>query len=315
MIQDDEQFKTLRDSLRTLPKVKAKPDFEARLMQRIKEANNPVVHVTHKVKTESAAKSWFANLFRPAFMPALGLTVVLLITVVVYFSYFSKMNSSSDKNPQQFVSSTNQGDLIIYVKKDKDEISSNYPTEYSAVTPEDSRTGEVFAPPGETSSDFYAKPDPSRTQSSDDKPDRVSEEQRIEMQRTVDRDMDKGVDMKGERKSDDGVMKKESKGYFKTETKGELKSEKKDAEKKLSDEKKNIFIDEQNDASQEFKQEDKKKSPPPPVKKEESKANEKVQTQVEDETITNGRISRATKKDSTKNKSDSEADDKKIEQK
>lgn len=301
MIQDDEKYKTLRDTLRTLPRVKAKADFEARLMQRIKESSNPVVHVTQKVKSTSPAKSWFANLFRPAFVPALGLTVVLLVTVVVYFAYFSKMNSS-DKNAPQFVTSTNQGDLIIYVKKDNEDISGNYPKEYSAVTPEDSRTGEVFAPPGETSSDFYAKPDPSRILSPDNKPDRVSEEQKIEMQRSVDRDTDKGVDMKGERKSDDVIMKKESKGY--------LKSDKKDTESKLSDEKKNIFIDESN----EVKQEVKKKSPPPPVKKEETKANEKVQDQTEDG-ITNSRISRATKKDSTKTKSDSEADEKNTEQK
>lgn len=310
MIQDDEKYKTLRDSLRALPKVKARPDFEARLMQRIKESSEPVVHVTHKVKSEGTAKSWFANLFRPAFVPALGLTVVLLITVVVYFAYFSKMNSGIDKNTPQFVTSTNQGDLIIYVKKDNDDISSKYPTEYSAVSPEDSRPGDVFAPPGETSSDFYAKPDPSRTVEPDNKPDRVSEEQRIEMQRSVDID-EKGVDVKGERKSDDGIMKKESKGYFKTESKGELKSDKKDTESKLSDEKKNIYIDENNEVKQETK-----KAPPPPVKKEESKANDNVQSQTEDDgSTTKGRISRATKKDSTKNKSDSEAEEKNTEQK
>src|SRR5688572_15116594 len=112
MIKDDEKYNALRDTLRSLPRVKAKKDFEARLMHRIREANNPVEasspveHVTQKIRTENAAKSWFSNLFRPAFAPALGLTVVLLITVVVYFAYFSKMNNGSPESTQQFVTST-----------------------------------------------------------------------------------------------------------------------------------------------------------------------------------------------------------------
>lgn len=305
MIQDDEKFKTLRDSLRSLPRVKAKKDFEARLMQRIREANDPVVHVTQKNKPASALQSWFANLFRPAFVPALGLTVVLLITVGVYFAFFSKMNNGSPENTQQFVSSTNQGDLIIYVKKDGDDISSNYPKEYSAVEPEDSRSGELFAPPGETPSDFMAKPDPIRTLTPELKPDRVSEEQKIEMQRSF--DMDKGVDSKGERKIDDGIMRKESKRDSKIETKGEIKSETKKSEEKLSDEKKNIFIDDENDTN--IKQEN---GPLPAPKKDATISNDNVKQQTDEKP--ENRISRATKKDSTKNKSDSEAEEKKTEE-
>ncbi len=303
MIQDDEKYKTLRDTLRSLPRIKAKKDFEARLMQRISEANNPIAHVTQKVKIESAAKSWFASLFRPAFVPALGLTFVLLITVVVYFAYFSKLNNGSPENSQQFVSSTNQGDLIIYVKKDADDISGNYPKEYSAVNPEDTRSDELFAPPGETPSDYLAKPDPSRTLETGIKPDRVSEEQKIEMQRSVDLDKDKGVDVKGERKSDDGIMKKESKGDFKTETKGELKSETENSPYNIRDEKKNEKIEENNEVKQETKV--------APKKKINNTEDSIKQTEEESE----NRISRATKKDSTKNKSDSEADEKIIEQK
>jgi hypothetical protein len=307
MIQDDEKFKTLRDSLRSLPRVKAKKDFEARLMQRIREANDPVVHVTQKIKPASTMQNWFANLFRPAFVPALGLTVVLLITVGVYFAFFSKMNDGSPENTQQFVSSTNQGDLIIYVKKDGDDISSNYPKEYSAVEPEDSRSGELFAPPGETPSDFMAKPDPSRTVTPELKPDRVSEEQKIEMQKGYEMDKDKGVDSKGERKIDDGIMKKDSKKEGRNEIKGEIKSETKKSEKKLSDEKKNIFFDDESDTNKE-----QENSPVPAPKKDETISNDNVKQQTIEEP--ENRISRATKKDSTKNKSDSEAEEKKIEQ-
>ncbi len=305
MIQDEEKFKALRDTLRSLPRLKAKKDFEARLMQRISEANIPVLKVTGIVKTATTEKSWFANLFRPAFVPALGLTVILLITVVVYFAYFSKLNNGSPDNTQQFVSSTNQGELIIYVKKDVDDLSGNYPKEYSAVNPDDNRSTEFFAPSVETPSDYFAKPDPTNPSTPELKPDRISEEQRIEMQRFVEPDRDKGVDTK----SDDGIMKKESKSDSKIETKGEMKSETKKSEKKSSDEKKNIFIDEDNDTNQE-----QKLIPPPPVpKKDESKANDNINQQTDDES--ENRIGRATKKDSTKIKSDSEADEKKIEQK
>lgn len=298
MLQEDEKYKALRDQLRTLPRVKAKHDFEDRLLRRIREAESPAAKLSGAVtqpviKHQPAKKSWFESLFRPAFVPALGLTVVLLVAVVVYFGYYSKLNQSDTSNTQQFVSSTNQGDLIIYVKKDGEDISSNYPKEYSAVDPIDTRTVENAPSPIETSTDYFAKPDPSRTMTPELKPDRVSEEQRIEMQRSTDSDKDKGVDVKGERKSDDVIMKKESKGDFKTETKGEMKKESTQPKKKVSDEKRNIFIDEEK-----------------PGVNQEQKADDNIDGVLSNEDESGNRISRATKKDSTKNKSESEADEK-----
>jgi len=41
MLQKKKKYKALRDQLRTLPRVKAKHDFEDRLMRRLKEAENP----------------------------------------------------------------------------------------------------------------------------------------------------------------------------------------------------------------------------------------------------------------------------------
>lgn len=298
MLQEDEKYKALRDQLRTLPRVKAKQDFEDRLLRRIREAEAPAVKLSGAVsqpviKHQPARKSWFESLFRPSLVPALGLTVVLLVAVVVYFGYFSKLNQSDTSNTEQFVSSTNQGDLIIYMKKDGEDISSNYPKEYSAVNPEDTRSGDYAPSPTETSTDFFAKPDPGRTIAPELKPDRVSEEQRIEMQRSVDLDKDKGVDVKGERKSDDGIMKKESKSDFKTETKGEMKKDVNQPKKKVSDEKKNILIDEES-----------------PNVNQEQKVKDKFEGNLSNEDETGNRISRATKKDSTKEKSESEAEEK-----
>lgn len=298
MLQEDEKYKALRDQLRTLPRVKAKQDFEDRLLRRIREAGSPAAGLSGSVtqpviKLQPQKKSWFESLFRPAFVPALGLTVVLLVAVVVYFGYYSKLNQSDTSNTQQFVSSTNQGDLIIYVKKDGEDISSNYPKEYSAVNPEDTKSGDYAPAPTETSTDYFAKPDPGRTMTPELKPDRVSEEQKIEMQRSVDLDNDKGVDVKGERKNDGVIMKKESKGDFKSETKSEMKKETSEPKKKVSDEKKNILIDEES-----------------PNIQQEQKANEKVEDVLSKDDSSGNRISRATKKDSTKNKSESEADEK-----
>ena len=187
MLNDDEKYKALRDTLRSMPRVKAKGDFEARLMARIREAEKqPVHHAAPVVHRPAAVKSWWSNLFRPAFAPALGLTVVLLITVVVYFAYFAKMNDSNPVNQQQFVSSTNQGDLVIYVKNDTNNYSSNYPREYSAANPDETgnRSSDFYySSPHEMPSDFNSTPDPKTVTGSELKTDRVKEEQKFEIKK------------------------------------------------------------------------------------------------------------------------------------
>lgn len=300
MINDDEKYKALRDTLRSMPRVKAKGDFEARLMARIRETEKqPVHHAAPVVHKTSEVKSWWANLFRPAFAPALGLTVVLLITVVVYFAYFAKLNDGNPMNQQQFVSSTNQGDLVIYVKSDTTNYSSNYPREYSAANPDETqnRSSEFYySSPHEMPSDFNARPDPKTTLESEVKHDRVSEEQKFEMQKGYERDKEKGVDVKGEVKPipPPPVMKKEG-----------LKKESKE-DSKLSDEKKNMYIDDSGDGMIEKKVESKKKSM---EKSKDKESNDEIKQQTKD---TNSRISRATKKDSTKTiDSDTEAEQKK----
>ncbi|MBE2217213.1 MAG: hypothetical protein IAE90_03355 [Ignavibacteria bacterium] len=300
MLNDDDKYKALRDTLRSVPRVKAKSDFESRLMARIREAEKqPVHHAAPVVHKSAVVKSWWANLFRPAFAPALGLTVVLLITVVVYFAYFAKMNDSNPVNQQQFVSSTNQGDLVIYVKSDTSNYSSNYPREYSAANPDENQNRSsdfYYSSPHEMPSDFNARPDPKTTPGTELKPDRVSEEQRFEMQKGYEKDKEKGVDVKGEVKPLPPVMKKES-----------LKKESKE-DSKLSDEKKNIYFDD-DAVKQEDKKTNAKRKETEKVKDNESEANDEIKQQTKD---TNSRISRATKKDSTKTKdSDTEAEQKK----
>ncbi|MCC7158653.1 MAG: hypothetical protein IT281_03855 [Ignavibacteria bacterium] len=236
MINEDEKYTSLRKTLGSLPKIKAKNDFEGRLLQRIKETEQGIVHVTVKPKKDSVFAGWLSNLFSPSLVPALGLTMVLLITIIVYFSFFNKMNDTASTDSRQYVGSTNQGDLIIYVKGEHGDtsISNNYPKEYSAV--DQVERGKDYMAPTESPTDYFARPEVIQPSDGLIKPDRVSEEQKIEMQRTVDKDS-KGVDTKSERKSDDVIMKKESKKE--AYPKGEIKSETDESPFNIRDEKKN----------------------------------------------------------------------------
>lgn len=284
MLQDDEKYKSLRSTLKHLPRVKAKKDFEARLLHRIKAAEKGVFESKPQFANLSPVRDWLANLFRPSFAPALALTVVLLITVVVYFAYFSKLGDEG-ADTKQSITSTDKGEFYIYVKKDSDSFSSNYPKEYSAITSDETGEERTMAPT-EMPSDYLSKPDPTRTLETEIKPDRVSEEQKLEMERSV--DDKKGVETKGERKEDDVIMKKESKG--------EMKKEGKDAPYNVRDEEKNVNED-KIDGYIEEKQE------APKIKAEEK--NKEIDQTLGKDT---NRISRAIK-DSTKAKtSETEAE-------
>src|SRR5215211_1458669 len=98
---DEEKYKSLRNTLKSSARVKAKADFEARLFERIREAEksafksdafNSQPQVVKLVKHKKGFAEILGGLFKPAFVPALGLTFVLLIAVVVYFGYFNKMS-------------------------------------------------------------------------------------------------------------------------------------------------------------------------------------------------------------------------------
>jgi hypothetical protein len=151
----------------------------------------------------------------------------------------------------------------------------------------------------ETPSDYISKPDPTRTLDKDEgiKPDRVSEEQKLEMERSVDEK--KGVDTKGERKGDDRIMKKESKGELKDI---ESKTEGKESPYNVRDQKEGYINEGEEDSNIQQTQ-------PAP----ENEADQKVKNKNEDSEIfyqnQAPRLGRVTN-DSTKAKSKSEADQK-----
>src|SRR5438477_7793291 len=191
-MSDEEKYKSLRASLKSLPKLKARAGFEDRLFQRIKNLEQGEVQQIVKPVPESKFKGWLANLFRPSLAPALGLTVILLVGIVVYFAYYSQMNKEQVTNQYSFSTNSDQKpEFVIYVRKDRladtSNNSSNYPHEYSGLTPNETRTSTSESKPdfGKVPSDFNSvTPSPSVDDKIHD--DRLNFEQRIEMQKSTD---------------------------------------------------------------------------------------------------------------------------------
>lgn len=309
MALDDEKFESLRKTLRTSARVKAKGHFESRLFERIREtekaaafktdALNSQPHIVQLSKPKKGFAEILAGLFKPSFVPALGLTFVLLIAVVVYFGYFNKMGDSDSKQ-----TATEYGiphELIIYVKGDAvDSFSSNYPKEYSAITENETGLGDNrTSTPPDVPSDHYGRLDPSRpetqpTLESEMKLDKLSEEQRFEMKKGFE-DTD-GIETKGERKTD-GIMKKESKLAPKKDSKTEGKIDSEKSPFNIRDEKSNTNYDNESESDDNIKQQ---VTP-------EKKANEQTQDSS-DKTKERSRISRAIK-DSMETKAKNKAED------
>ena len=79
MSTEDNKYDSLRERLKSLPKVKAKSGFEARLMARIRETEKQTAlpHELHSRPEKSEDRrfsllGWLEGMFRPQFIPALG---------------------------------------------------------------------------------------------------------------------------------------------------------------------------------------------------------------------------------------------------
>lgn len=218
MSLDEEKYDKLRQSLRNLPKIKAKDDFEARLHRRIAEHQS----LHDKVfKPQEGAKrdSWvdmLANLFRPSLAPAIGLAVVLLAVIVVYFAYYNEL--SNDK--QQLLESSSsdeqkKDELVIYVREDGERVHNE--SARDIVSAEDFTQPTTMYSPTEVSTDAYARPEeqpvPGEVTDEKDKRDIIGPEQKLEMEKEYE---SKTGERKIETKGEDGIMMKKS---GKTDTK------------------------------------------------------------------------------------------------
>ena len=86
-MQDENGNNNLRKILKGLPKVKAKDDFENHLYKRLRDVesekfSSPAL----KRLTFSGKRFSLASLLKPSLIPAVGLTIVLLIFLAYYFN-------------------------------------------------------------------------------------------------------------------------------------------------------------------------------------------------------------------------------------
>ncbi len=215
--EEDNKYDSLKAKLKGLPKVKAKSDFEAKLFARIREVErDKSVQESYRAPVkENKLFGWLDGLFRPSFIPAIGLTVVLLIAITVYFGYFAKSkNSAGEQNTFTSAPYQKEGEFVIYIKADKE-----YPkNEIASIDANDNLTtgtapkSDATLKPMQTpSSDFNSSPQPERP---DFRHDKVSEEQKYEMQRSLDREPLKMDESKSEDRKEFKTEKKAPSNYL-----------------------------------------------------------------------------------------------------
>jgi hypothetical protein len=219
MSTDEEKYKKLRDQLHSLPRIKAKNDFEARLFARIKELehNTGITHKVQKPEKEYSFIEWLSGIFRPSLVPALGLSVVLLAAIIVYFTYYSKLASDQETKVSADNNSRQKGEFVIYVKKDGERVMDETNRDITSADLNSSSSSTDYRSPSDVSSDgkLFTQPkiDDGIDREVHDKLDRISPEQELKMEKESqpDTDMDKVKS-----KSEEPVMKK---GYYKEEKK------------------------------------------------------------------------------------------------
>lgn len=163
-MSDEEKYRELRDKLRAVPKVKAKPNFEHKLYSRIRgiESERMAPSVKHLLHTEKE-RGWLFSLLKPAYIPAIGLTVVVLLALIWFIAYNPvQMNKvqeevSSKQEPGQQPTSPS-------ISKSQDELKkAEEKSDESPITSADTRlresaprtmTRDIMPGPEKTNSDF-----------------------------------------------------------------------------------------------------------------------------------------------------------------
>lgn len=208
MSSEEEKYRKLRESLRSLPKLKTKNDFEARLYRKIRERESSRVHIPEK---ENTFVTMLANLFRPSLVPAIGLTVVILAAIIVYFAYFNELIQDKQA-PTVQTYDEKKGEFVIYVKKDSERVYDETARDITSSELNHSTTGEEYKP--STDADYYKLSQPEVPSETDAekrmKEDRISDEQKkiMEKESELKKESD---DYKSQPKSEDGKTMK--KGY------------------------------------------------------------------------------------------------------
>lgn len=207
MSNDEIKYKKLRDSLRSLPRIKARSDFETRLFRKIREQeSHGKLHAIPETRRKSSFVDMLANLLRPSLVPAVGLTVILLAAIVVYFAYFNELQRDT-RQPVENLGSEKNGEFIIYIHKDGERILDE--TARDITSAEIEKPGTMYSPV-ERSTDAYSKPYESPLDTEiKTRDDRISNEQKLEMEKETAPEIESD-ELKTTPKKDDGVIMKKS---------------------------------------------------------------------------------------------------------
>lgn len=144
MIHEEEKYQEIIKQLKSLPRVKAKVGFEDRLMQRLREVESDVTHTDR----QKSVLERFRSLFKPSFVPAVAVSVVLLISIIVYFLYFT-----TNKDDYKItLSDHSETEHTIYLRTKEDSyIASNNKIENNSRSPlnnsSNSERSYFFEPP------------------------------------------------------------------------------------------------------------------------------------------------------------------------
>jgi hypothetical protein len=101
LTDEEKKYKKVISALKTLPKVKAKPNFEQKLYRKLRDVDTERMSPSVQKLTKPIEKNWIFNIFKPAFIPAVGITLALIAVIVIYLYLNPFENTTVKKESQQ----------------------------------------------------------------------------------------------------------------------------------------------------------------------------------------------------------------------
>jgi hypothetical protein len=182
---DDNKHRPLKDTLKVLPKVKAGDDFERRLFNRLRDVES------EKHRSPSFKKLIYKNkrfaffgFLRPSLIPAIALSVVLLIVIVYYINIelIQKTQVSPEISQNKQVSP--QLNLETDRNKDTEKLISKTETSLRENTTSNEKSRLQPGPPTGVFDDFDKTPSLSSPEKKDEKSDETISVPRLEDKRS-----------------------------------------------------------------------------------------------------------------------------------
>jgi hypothetical protein len=98
---EENKYNELRKSLKSLPDIKAGKEFDTKLFQKIKLVDRETL--AHQLSEKYSVRKikWYQNVFRPWLIPAAGVAVILIVSIILVFYYLpsDKKTANNEKSP------------------------------------------------------------------------------------------------------------------------------------------------------------------------------------------------------------------------